>query len=190
MIRVGWPDERPAVAPRAEGWFDDRNRNFLSCFVGSGDIVIEIGAWMGLSTLWLADRVGPTGHVYTIDHFEGSWEHKTDPATAAKLPLLWETFVVNCWDSRALITPVRADSREGLLALHNRGVLPTAVYVDGAHDYGTAVRDVLLSAFLWPRAQIVGDDLENANVCRAAFDAAKVLQQEVVGNKRCFALAR
>ena len=76
---------------------------------------------------------------------------QTDPATATKLPTLWETFVVNCWDDRERITPVSADSRIGLLALYGRDVRPTVVYVDGAHDYDTAMRDILLSAFLWPR---------------------------------------
>lgn len=142
---------------------------------------------MGASTRWFAENVK---HVYTVDHFRGSWEHKADPAVAAKLPTLWETFVVNCWNSRERITPVRLDSREGLLTLHNRGVRPTVVYVDGAHDYDTVVRDLLLSAFLWPDAQIIGDDFEHVAVQRAAFDASKVLQRELRGNKRCFALGR
>lgn len=182
---IGWPEQCPDVPACSDGWFDERNQKFLSCFVDADDTVIEIGAWMGASTRWFARKAK---HVYTIDHFEGSWEHKTDPVTAAKLATLWETFVVNCWDSRERITPVRADSRVGLLTLYNSGVRPTVVYVDGAHDYDTAVRDVLLSAFLWPSAQIVGDDFETADVRRAAFDAAKVLRREVHGNKRCFAL--
>jgi hypothetical protein len=188
VIDTAWPDRLPDVAPSREGWFDQRNRAFLSCFVGPGDVVVEIGAWTGNSTLWLAEKVGEAGHVYTIDHFKGSWEHQADPGLAAKLPTLWETFVVNCWDSRDRITPVRADSRVGLLALYNRAVRPALVYVDGAHDYDTAVRDLLLSAFLWPSAQLVGDDFEHPDVQRAAFDAAKVLQRELHGNKRCFAL--
>ena len=163
---------------------------FLSCFVAPGDTVVEIGAWVGESTLWLAAQTGPTGHVYTIDHFQGSWEHRTDPHQAAKLPTLWETFVVNCWESRERITPVKADSRAGLLELYHRGVRPTLVYVDGAHDYDTVVRDLLLSSFLWPSAQIVGDDFEHPDVQRAAFDASRVLQHELNGNKRCFALGR
>lgn len=189
MIDSIWPTLRPDVPLRQENWFGDRNRAFLSCFVGPGDTVVEIGAWVGDSTLWLADRVGETGHVYTVDHFEGSWEHKVDPTMTAKLANLWMTFVANCWDKRERITPVVADSRAGLLSLHQRGIrTPTLVYVDGAHDYETAVRDLLLSAFLWPRVQIVGDDFERADVRRAAFDASRVLQRELHGNKRCFAL--
>lgn len=190
MIDPVWPERRPDVIPRREGWFDERNRAFLSCFVGPGDVIVEIGAWVGESALWLAEQVGVTGHVYTIDHFQGSWEHRTDPAMAAKLSTLWETFVVNCWDVRGQITPVKVDSRIGLLALYSQGVRPALVYVDGAHDYDTAVRDLLLSAFLWPSAQIVGDDFEHPDVRRAAFDAGRVLQHELYGNKKCFALGR
>lgn len=182
---IGWPAQRPDVPLQHEGWFDDRNRAFLSCFVGPEDVVVEIGAWMGESTLWLASKAK---HVYTVDHFQGSWEHRTDPKLAEKLPGLWDTFVANCWDSRERITPVRADSRIGLLVLYSLTIQPTLVYVDGAHDYDTAVRDLLLSAFLWPSAQIVGDDFEHPDVRRAAFDAGRVLRRELSGNKRCFAL--
>lgn len=190
MIDQAWPAERPDVPSWREKWFDEHNQMLLSCFVASGDTVVEIGAWVGDSTLWLAAQVESTGHVYTIDHFQGSREHQLDPKTSAKLPTLWETFVVNCWGSRERITPVRLDSREGLLTLHSRGVRPTVVYVDGAHDYDTVVRDLLLSAFLWPDAQIIGDDFEHVDVQRAAFDAGKVLRRELRGNKRCFALGR
>ena len=124
-----------------------------------------------------------------IDHFQGSWEHRTDPALAAKLSTLWETFVVNCWDSRECITPVVADSRVGLLTLYHRGIRPVLVYVDGAHDYGTAVRDLLLAAFLWPSAQIVGDDFEHPDVRRAAFTRVG-FSVTSCRNKRCFALGR
>lgn len=186
MICVGWPIECSTAPPRAEGWFDGRNRDFLSCYVGPGDVVVEIGAWMGLSTLWLADRVGPTGHVWTIDHFQGSREHKIEPRYAEQLPTLWDTFVANCWNARDRITPVRADSRAGLLHLHERSLVPTVVYVDGAHDYDTVVRDLLLSAFIWPQARIVGDDFEMADVMRAAFDTSKILRRRLLGNKRCF----
>ena len=186
MISSEWPAQRPDVPPCREGWFDAANADFLSHFVRPGAVVVEIGAWLGKSTLWLADAVGPAGHVYTIDHFKGSKEHRGD----TRLPTLWETFVVNCWDKRERITPVRLDSRVGLLSLHQRSVQPNVIYVDGAHDYETAVRDIVLAAFLWPAAQITGDDFDRSDVRRAAFDACRVLQREVREheNERCFAL--
>lgn len=167
-----------------EGWFDAVNMDFLSRFVGPGTTVVEIGAWLGKSTLWFADVLGPAGHIYTVDHFKGSQEHRGDP----RLLTLWETFVVNCWNSRERITPVRLDSRVGLLALHQHGVQPALVYVDGAHDYETTVRDMLLSAFLWPAARITGDDFDREDVRRAAFDAGRVLCRTVEEHERCFAL--
>lgn len=173
------------MAPCPEGWFDAFNMEFLAHFVGPGSVVVEIGAWLGKSTLWLASAVGPAGHVYTIDHFKGSQEHHADP----RLSTLWETFVVNCWDSRERISPVRLDSRAGLLDLHQREVWPTLVYVDGAHDYETVVRDVLLAAFLWPDVQITGDDFDWPTVRAAVADAAKILHCKIVDNKRCFALS-
>lgn len=189
-LSEAWPTERPNVSPRRQEWFGAIHADFLSLFVGPGAIVIEIGAWMGESALWLANRVGPAGHVYTIDHFKGSREHHDDPALAEKLPTLWETFVVNCWDKRERITPVRLDSRDGLLTLHQSGVQPAVIYVDGAHDYATVIRDVLLSAFLWPAVQITGDDFDWPDVRRAAFDAGKVLGRTVQEHERCFALRR
>ena len=185
-----WPAQRPHVPPQRQRWFSAVNADFLSLFVGPGAVVVEIGAWMGESALWFADTVGATGHVYTIDHFKGSREHRADPKLAEKLSTLWETFVVNCWDSRERITPVRFDSRAGLLTLYQHGVRPAVIYVDGAHDYETVMRDVLLSAFLWPAAQITGDDFDWPDVHRAALDAGRVLGRAVQEHERCFALRR
>lgn len=186
MTLSAWPEQRPDVPPCLDGWFDGVNADILSQFIGPGAVVVEIGSWMGKSTLWLAEKVGPAGHVYAVDHFKGSAEHQADP----RLPTLWETFVVNCWDRRDRITPVRADSRVGLLDLYHRGVWPAVVYVDGSHDYHAAARDILLGAFLWADAQIVGDDYWMPSVRQAALDAGRVLGRAVDGNDRCFSIKR
>ena len=183
---TGWPKEKPSVLPRLHGWFSDSNKDFLSCFVGEGDIVIEIGAWLGKSTLWLAEKVGPKGRVISIDHFEGSFEHKTDPDAAAILPILWETYVVNCWEMRERIFPVRADSKDALPYLHSSGVEPTVIYVDGSHSYDDVVRDLCLCLCLWPKARIIGDDFEMESVMKAAFHVASAFRRDIAGNKRCF----
>ncbi len=183
---TGWPREKPSVLPRMEGWFGQSNKDFLSCFVGEGDTVIEVGAFLGLSTLWLAEKVGKSGRVVTIDTFEGNWEHKVDPALATVLPLLWETFVVNCWDMRERIIPVRADAKDALPYLHTAGFEPNVIYIDGSHLYDDVVRDLALTISLWPKARIVGDDFEMETVMKAAFHVASAFRRDVVGNKRCF----
>lgn len=178
--------DKPSVLPRLEGWFGTHNKDFLSCFVGRGDVVIEIGAWLGMSTLWLAEKVGPLGKIVSIDHFEGSRDHKIDPRHASILPILWETFVVNCWEMRDRIVPVCGSSRDALPYLQASGFEPNVIYVDGSHDYDDVVLDLTLSLALWPKARVVGDDFEVDSVLRAAFNVAQCFGKNVVGNKRCF----
>lgn len=187
---TGWPKEKPTVPALLEGWFTQSNKDFLSCFVGEGDVVIEVGSWLGLSTLWLADKVGPQGKVIAIDTFEGSFEHKTNPGLKSLLAVLWETFTVNCWEMRDRIFPVRAHSRDGLSYLHTAGFQPNVIYIDGSHLYDDVVRDLSLALCLWPDARIVGDDFEMENVLKAAFHVASAFRLDVAGNKKCFTFTK
>jgi Methyltransferase domain len=187
MVDIGWPTRCPDVPPSEDGWFDEKNQDFLSLYVTEGDTVIEIGSWMGLSTRWLARKVGEQGHVFAIDNFKGSREHQHDPKTATKLPRLWESFISSCWHMKDRITPVRGDSHESLLYLHGSKIrLPDLVYVDGSHDYDDVVKDLILSMFIWPTAKIVGDDFELSDVERAAVAVANLTGKRLLGNKRCY----
>ncbi len=69
-----------------------------------------------------------------------------------------EVFQSFCWDHRERLTPVRASSPEGLLALHELGFEPTCVYIDGDHRYEGVLRDLFTAELLFPGALLAGDD--------------------------------
>jgi hypothetical protein len=73
------------------------------------------------------------------------------------LSTLYETFLVNCWDYRAQIIPVRASTIEALELLHTLGMEPDLIYVDAGHDYTHVYQDVETARQLFPRATLVGD---------------------------------
>ena len=189
MIATGWPEERPPLEPRVNGWFDEENATFLTPFVKPGSSVLEIGSWLGKSAIWFAEHVGTEGIVWTVDHFKG------DPGImrtrqANEIPTLWEQFVSNCWDYREIIRPLRGSSSEALPFLAGSGCAPSLIYVDGAHDYENAFRDVMLSCLLWPTTIVIGDDFNMADVRDAVSNVAFCLRRRVVPSSggRCFEL--
>lgn len=190
MTAPGWPEARPDLPVAVDGWFEPENAEFLSRFVRPGITVLEIGCWLGKSTLWLAEEVGPAGRVIAVDHFLGSDEHRHEPAFQNVLPTLWEQFIANCWDHRDVITPVRAPSPTALAKLHVEGAAPDLIYVDGDHRYESALRDLMMSALLWPEATVTGDDFTLRTVEDAASNVAFCLRRNVVHStkRRCFAL--
>jgi predicted O-methyltransferase YrrM len=113
-----------------EGWLTEEEAGALQS-LATDRLVLEIGSWRGRSTVALA-RVA--GHVVSVDHHLGSAEHERyEPS----LPI----FLANL-ESRGLRSKVSVcvmDSR------HLGFFRPTSfdlVFVDGAHDFGSAVRDL------------------------------------------------
>lgn len=157
--RYPWPDVCPEVPEDGEGWFCGENRAVLERRIQKADVVLELGAWKGMSTRWIADHFG--GTVITIDHWLGSSEHQQRP----ELPRLYETFVRNCWDQhRARIVPVRADTVAGMREVHSLGIVPAVIYVDASHESDLVARDLRTIFELWPAAHVVGDDWTWATV--------------------------
>ena len=159
-------------------------------FVQPGMTVLEIGSWLGKSTLWFAERVGPGGHVFAVDHFLGSPEHAREPEHRKLLPTLWDQFIANCWHAQNVISPVRSESPGALAKLHAEGARPDLVYVDGDHSYQAAFRDIMTAALLWPDATITGDDIDHSSVEDATSNVAFCLRRKVIRSpkRRCFAL--
>jgi hypothetical protein len=89
------------------------------------------------------------------------------------LPVLYETFLANCWDYRQRIVPVRLDSLEGLAEVAQHGILPDVVYLDGDHTYEAVYADVQLIRRLFPAATLVGDDWDWEGVRAAVEQVAR-----------------
>jgi hypothetical protein len=166
-----WPEQKPTVAARErEGWLFPSTQEMLSRFLSSNtELVVELGSWLGLSTRFIASRA-PRAAVIAIDHWQGSPEHQHDPALRELLPKLYETFLVNCWNDRARIIPVRAGTLQGLERVARSGLQPGCIYLDADHSFEAVSADLQAIQRLFPKAIIVGDDWNWEGVRRAATD--------------------
>jgi len=131
-------------------------------------IVLELGSWLGTSAKAMADMMS-CGIVVCVDTWCGSPEHRDDPKIAPLLPQLYEQFIVNCWEYRRRIIPVRATTLTGMALLWESGIAPEVVYIDADHSTEAVVHDVETAVGLWPNAQIVADDW-NWDTVRGAAD--------------------
>jgi hypothetical protein len=142
------------VSPDDRGWFCGQNRKVLDELVQDTSVVLELGAFLGMSTHFLAHRAMV---VITIDHWMGSAEHQ-GPEWKATLPVMYETFVVNLWEHREKVIPIRATTLDGMREVHELGVVPDLVYIDASHDADSVAADFSAVLNYWPSAIIVGDD--------------------------------
>jgi hypothetical protein len=166
-----WPAERPAdAAPGKElGWLSGGTEVMLSRALSpTTRLVVELGAWLGLSTRFIADAA-PHATVVSVDHWQGSSEHQARDHFKDLLPRLYETFQARCWDYRDRVVPLRADTRDGLRAVAGHGLQPDFVYVDAEHSYEAVTAELALARELFPTAGLGGDDYDWDGV-RTAVD--------------------
>jgi GT2 family glycosyltransferase/SAM-dependent methyltransferase/tetratricopeptide (TPR) repeat protein len=180
-----WPAAKPnAPIPTDKlGWFKESPRELIRQEVNSETrLVVELGAWLGLSTRFIAD-LAPQARVVTIDHWQGSREHAEDPACAAMIPTLFHTFVDMNWEYRDRILPLRMMTAEGLHTIADYGLHPDVIFIDADHAYQSVSADLRLARQLFPQARIIGDDYDYPDVRRAVdeFAVSKGLQVEPVG---------
>lgn len=161
------------------GWFDQRNRDLLVELICAHEVTsaIEIGCFLGLSTIWFGMHVhriqcidlwredaiyaGPNNLVETLARM----------GTPRDFYHVWERNVVaaGVWPK---VTPIRGRSDEE----HSRVVDADLVYIDGDHSYEGCKRDIEL---YMPKARkiICGDDF----VGRPGFGVIQAVQEVVPG---------
>jgi predicted nicotinamide N-methyase len=154
-----WPDQKPTAPAGFEPvWIDgDSVSTIQNVAKPDTKVVLELGSWKGLSALLML-KMWPGCQVICVDTWLGSEEHRHDPKLAADISTLYETFLVNCWDFRDFVTPIRTDTVNGMREVFECGVQPDLVYIDAAHDKTSVIQDAVLAATFFPKAVIVGDD--------------------------------
>ncbi len=170
-----WPKKKPNVSPDGHGWLvSSTARCIKSCLGPKVREIIELGSWIGMSTRFILKNC-PGATIYAVDHWKGSPEHyregRTD--TPRRLPILYETFLVNCWEYIDRLVPVRESTTDGLHVLAKMGANPDVIYVDAGHLYKEVTLDLNTAHKLFPRAKLVGDDYLRKSVRDAVADFAK-----------------
>lgn len=157
------------------GWFDG---GYMETYqqavaeVPDGATLVEIGAYMGKSTSFLAVEAINSGkrlRLVVVDHFQGSAEHQDDLRRLER-PLR-EVFEENVAPVRHVLEVVQLPS---VVAAHQfaDGTLDF-VFIDGSHDEPAVAADI---AAWWPKVKaggvLAGHDMNYTSVeaaVRAAF---------------------
>lgn len=138
-------------------------------------VVVEVGCWMGVSTMDMASLLPSDGIIYAVDHWKGSEEHQPgEQFWNPILPKLYEQFLSNVIH-RGLcdkIIPVRMGSLEASQVLAE--IKADIVYIDAAHDYESVYAD--LNAW-YPLVKengvLCGDDFPHPPIQRALYQFAQ-----------------
>lgn len=173
------------------GWCAGENRALFAKLCNPDTrVVIDGGSFLGLSAWWFL-KTAPNATVICIDHWKGSREHLHRPALAAKLPILYETFLRNLWEWRDRIVPIRSDSVEGMREVAALGVVPDVVYVDWSHDADNVCRDLTAAMDLFPPpSEIIGDDWTWPTVREGALRAVDPRGFSLDTSRTCYRIIR
>lgn len=139
-------------------------------------VAVELGAWWGESTVFLAQHFG---HVWAVDHFEGPDDLAPSFEEREIRAALYAQLLSNLQHAGVedRVTPVRMRTLEAALALKLR---PDFVYVDADHAAEAAYVDALAWGLkLAPGGLIAGDDFDRASVQRGVRAAARDLGRRV-----------
>lgn len=93
-----------------------------------------------------------------------------DPAIATGGLPLFETFVVNMWEERTRLFPLRMDTCDGIEAIRALGAPVELVYVDADHSRDAVSRELAALEAAFPAALVCGDDWQWPEV-REAVEA-------------------
>lgn len=142
----------PTEHPDVEGWFDfaaiyDLIAGEAKTFATSYPVV-EVGSWMGKSTLYLAEtfkRREIDNPIYAVDTWLGSDEEaqkETLEKLAQEKKTLFGVFMDNLirYDCFHKVFPIRRQSQDAADMFEEESLL--AVFIDGDHTYSSVQRDL------------------------------------------------
>ncbi len=148
-------------------------------------IVIEVGSWLGASTLHIAFLLPADGKLYAVDHWRGSEEHQRGQKEwIPAMDYLYQQFLSNVVHKKLthIIVPVRMSSLEAAASLNVR---PDLVYLDASHDTPSVYADLKAwFPFVKGHGILCGDDWTWPSVVRAVEKFAREhhLRIEASGN--------
>ena len=172
-LKKVWDIPKPNVDKDNHGWFFSGNERMLRKNLNNDMVnVVELGSWLGSSTRFILNNT-KNANVFAVDHWSdnikdygnGKGGTKNDPGIE-KIGTLWETFLVNCWEFKERLYPIREYTNKGLDILNMLGIDVDLVYIDASHGYEDVLDDINKSLKYFPNAIIMGDDWNWGSVQR------------------------
>ena len=140
------------ILKSVEGWLTEKEANLLYTIAkNTSENIIEIGAWKGLSTIFLAFGLihgDQNNKLYSIDHHTGSEEHKKDDCNIFTLPKFAEN--IRNFNVGHVIKTVIARSAKASEIINTKISL---IFIDGSHEYEDVKKDFTL---WWQKLEIGG----------------------------------
>lgn len=150
-----------------------------------GDHYVEIGAWKGKSTAFMATEIMNSGKNVkfdVIDTWEGSLEHNDDEFV--KTGTLYEHFLNNMKPVDGYYNPIKMTSLEASKLYDDNSL--DFILIDGSHEYEDVKSDIL---HWYPKLKyggiIAGDDYHKTwpGVIKAVNE---ILSYKIIVNNVCW----
>ena len=151
-----FPEKKPDLSDKLDGWLGDGNQLLLKKYLTKDTkLVIEFGSWLGLSADFIMRHTSKNCILICVDWWKGdtSIGYHKDPE------YLYNQFLVNVWQYKKQIVPVRMDGREAIKYLSELELNPDLIYLDMDHSYESAKGDLKLLMKYFPETLILGDDI-------------------------------
>lgn len=157
-------------------------------------IIIDLGAWKGLSTSFLAQsaiEIGIDVTVIAIDTWLGSpehWNHGRKDNIFSNLktkngyPSLYYTFLSNMvlLGLTNNVIPLPQTSDNAYIILKNHKIRADLIHIDAAHEYDPVMKDAEnFWEILRPGGILIGDDYAWPGVAKAAHEFADSLNLDL-----------
>jgi predicted O-methyltransferase YrrM len=154
---------------------------YLSALSEAEGDVIEIGSWMGKSTVHLAKglSIRGQGKVYAIDTFKGNpGKEKIYRAPLREGETIYSRFLKNIEKAgfKDIVVPFKMTSKEARKKFKN--IQARLLFIDACHDYDAVREDILL----WKDTLTKGGLIVLHDFSGATSGCAKAIYEEVITN--------
>lgn len=149
LENLPYPYNEAKLMPyKPDGWYAIKCRLNLERFIQTRNIktLVEIGSWMGQSTLHMATILPDDGRLYAVDTWLGS-PNEMDRHSKEVLETLYDQFLSNVIHDELThkIIPVRMESLEAAKIMReiveDREI--DLIYLDATHTYEAAYQDLM-----------------------------------------------
>jgi predicted O-methyltransferase YrrM len=191
-----WPEEKPNVPKNNHNWCHETNTEILQHLIPyiNPKFILELGSWTGAGSTTLIANYAPNAQIVCIDHWSKDMKNYVQDEFGLEqveelwpqISVLWETFLVNMWDYKHHVTPLRATTKEGLKTLSTLNIPFDMIYIDAHHDYNPVKMDIEMCHKNWPNAVIIGDDYMWETVKKAVHDYADENNLEIDSHGNCW----
>jgi predicted O-methyltransferase YrrM len=141
-------EEIKKTTENIQGWCNDQGAFLLYALAlnfAPGNVIVELGSWKGLSTVWLANAVKDKNDgkslVYAVDTWDGSLEHK-DMLKEYEKDQLYKEFLNNILSAGVsdFIIPLRGDT----ISITRQWPIEREIgllHIDASHEYDSVRKD-------------------------------------------------